>query len=83
MTAFIIRTEMHTGTVCCDSKELPVSVIHGGHEPSFGRDRMVKIIDNYFDGQGIIGNVDSWTVQSLNNLADSVLDQASNRLQTK
>ena len=28
-------------------RELPVTVVHGGHEPSFGRDRMVEIIDEY------------------------------------
>jgi glyoxylase-like metal-dependent hydrolase (beta-lactamase superfamily II) len=28
-------------------RELPVSVVHGGHEPSFGRERMVEIADAY------------------------------------
>lgn len=28
-------------------RDLPVSVVHGGHEPSFGRTRMVEIIDEY------------------------------------
>lgn len=28
-------------------RELPVSVVHGGHEPSFGRARMVEIADAY------------------------------------
>ena len=27
--------------------ELPARTIHGGHDPSFGRDRMVEIIDRY------------------------------------
>ena len=26
---------------------LPVSVVHGGHEPSFGRQRMIELIDAY------------------------------------
>ncbi len=26
-------------------RNLPVSVVHGGHEPSFGRDRMITLID--------------------------------------
>ena len=26
-------------------RELPVTVVHGGHEPSFGRDRLVEICD--------------------------------------
>lgn len=28
-------------------RELPVEVVHGGHDPSFGRDRMVEICDAY------------------------------------
>lgn len=32
-------------------KELPVSVVHGGHFPSFGRDRYHTIIDEYIAGQ--------------------------------
>ena len=28
-------------------RDLPVRVVHGGHEPSFGRDRMIQIIDAY------------------------------------
>jgi glyoxylase-like metal-dependent hydrolase (beta-lactamase superfamily II) len=28
-------------------RELPVRVVHGGHDPSFGRDRMLELIDGY------------------------------------
>ena len=28
-------------------REMPVSVVHGGHEPSFGRERMVEIAIAY------------------------------------
>lgn len=28
-------------------RALPVTVVHGGHEPSFGRDRMITLIDGY------------------------------------
>ena len=28
-------------------RELPVRVVHGGHEPSFGRERLVELIDAY------------------------------------
>jgi glyoxylase-like metal-dependent hydrolase (beta-lactamase superfamily II) len=28
-------------------RELPVTVVHGGHEPSFGRSRLVAICDDY------------------------------------
>jgi len=28
-------------------RDLPVNVVHGGHEPSFGRERMIEIVDAY------------------------------------
>ncbi len=28
-------------------RDLPVTVVHGGHEPSFGRERLVEICDSY------------------------------------
>lgn len=28
-------------------RELPVRVVHGGHEPSFGRDRLIELADAY------------------------------------
>ena len=28
-------------------RELPVTVVHGGHEPSFGRDRLVELCDQF------------------------------------
>lgn len=28
-------------------RDLPVTVVHGGHEPSFGRDRLIEICDTY------------------------------------
>jgi glyoxylase-like metal-dependent hydrolase (beta-lactamase superfamily II) len=28
-------------------RALPVTVVHGGHEPSFGRVRLVELVDNY------------------------------------
>ena len=28
-------------------RELPVEVVHGGHEPSFGRERLIEIVDAY------------------------------------
>ena len=36
-------------------RELPVTVVHGGHEPSFGRERLVELCDAYLtvrDGNG-------------------------------
>ena len=28
-------------------RELPVTVVHGGHEPSFGPGRLVELCDDY------------------------------------
>lgn len=33
-------------------RELPVSVVHAGHEPSFGRERLVELVDAYLDSRG-------------------------------
>lgn len=30
-------------------KQLPVNVVHGGHEPSFGRARMLELVDAYIE----------------------------------
>lgn len=30
-------------------RELPVAVVHGGHEASFERSRMIELIDDYLD----------------------------------
>lgn len=32
-------------------RELPVNVVHGGHYPSFGRDRFRQLIDDYVQGR--------------------------------
>jgi glyoxylase-like metal-dependent hydrolase (beta-lactamase superfamily II) len=33
-------------------RALPVTVVHGGHEPSFGRDRLIQICDDYLARRG-------------------------------
>jgi len=33
-------------------RSLPVTIVHGGHEPSFSRERMVAIIDQYLQSHG-------------------------------
>jgi len=33
-------------------RELPIRVVHGGHRPSFGRDRLIEIIDGYLQRKG-------------------------------
>ena len=33
-------------------RELPVTVVHGGHEPSFGRERLVELCDAYLANRG-------------------------------
>ena len=33
-------------------RELPVSIVHGGHEPSFGRERLIELVDEYLALRG-------------------------------
>jgi glyoxylase-like metal-dependent hydrolase (beta-lactamase superfamily II) len=33
-------------------RDVPVTIVHGGHDPSFGRDRMLAIIDEYVARRG-------------------------------
>lgn len=33
-------------------RDLPVTVVHGGHDPSFGRDRLVEIARDYIERRG-------------------------------
>ena len=33
-------------------RDLPVTVVHGGHEPSFGRQRLVELCDAYLVARG-------------------------------
>jgi glyoxylase-like metal-dependent hydrolase (beta-lactamase superfamily II) len=33
-------------------RRLPVTVVHGGHEPSFGRARLVELCDTYLAARG-------------------------------
>jgi glyoxylase-like metal-dependent hydrolase (beta-lactamase superfamily II) len=33
-------------------RTLPVTIVHGGHEPSFGRERMVALADAYLSSRG-------------------------------
>ena len=48
-------------------KEFPVNTVHGGHDTSFNRNRMIEIIDNYFDGMGIMNldDIDRWIEQEI------------------
>ena len=32
-------------------RELPVSVVHAGHEESFGRSRLIELVDEYLEGK--------------------------------
>ena len=35
-------------------RDLPVTVVHGGHEASFGRARMIEICDRYLNKWGAV-----------------------------
>ena len=37
----------------CRLKNLPVQIVHAGHDPSFGYPRMVEIIDHYLGRWGM------------------------------
>ena len=41
-------------------RELPVEIVHAGHEPSFGRDRLLQLIDSYLEGGMRIAGVDTF-----------------------
>lgn len=41
-------------------KELPISTVHAGHFQSFGRDRMIEIIDEYRAGGRRLGDPEAW-----------------------
>lgn len=41
-------------------RELPVDVVHAGHEPSFGRGRLHQLIDRYLSGELSMPSVDQW-----------------------
>lgn len=48
-------------------KELPVTAVHAGHFTSFGRDRMLEIIDEYLAGGRRLADADSWIAGKLEN----------------
>ena len=37
-------------------RALPIEVVHGGHEPSFGRDRLVELVDGYLQAAERVGS---------------------------
>ena len=41
-------------------RELDVETVHGGHYGSFGRKRMLEIIDDYLAGKGVMGDANAW-----------------------
>lgn len=41
-------------------KDLPIDTVHAGHEPSFGRERLLALIDAYLNGENRITDVGQW-----------------------
>ncbi|QFT92225.1 hydroxyacylglutathione hydrolase [Roseovarius sp. THAF9] len=41
-------------------RELDVITVHAGHFKSFGRDKMIEILDEYRDGGRRLGDADAW-----------------------
>lgn len=46
-------------------KTLKVNTIHGGHDQSFGKQRMLEIIDHYLAGKTVIGDPARWVENQL------------------
>ncbi|WP_170335418.1 MBL fold metallo-hydrolase [Ruegeria arenilitoris] len=46
-------------------QELPLRTIHGGHYPSFGKQRLSEIIEGYFSGHQRIKNSADWVRDNL------------------
>lgn len=46
-------------------RELPVSVVHGGHSSSFGRETMQTIIDEYLAGGRRLGDTEAWIAEQI------------------
>lgn len=49
----------------CRLKTLKINTIHGGHDESFGRPRMLQIIDGYLSGSMVIGDPAGWVERHL------------------
>lgn len=47
-------------------RSLPVSRVHGGHDGSFGRQKMLELIDNYLAGNGVIDDVEGYISSAIN-----------------
>lgn len=52
-------------------KKLPIAIIHGGHFSSFGRQRMIEIIEDYTSGGRRIGNSEDWVSANLSCVSDT------------
>jgi glyoxylase-like metal-dependent hydrolase (beta-lactamase superfamily II) len=44
-------------------KELPVEVVHAGHDASFGKARLMELIDSYLSGGQRLGNLSQWLAE--------------------
>lgn len=56
-------------------KGLDVSVFHAGHFPSFGKERMIELADNYLSGQNTITDVVQWFNTQRRAAGDMFADQ--------
>jgi glyoxylase-like metal-dependent hydrolase (beta-lactamase superfamily II) len=46
-------------------RHLPVETVHAGHEGSFGRERLLKLIEAYLSGGLRLGNVRDWLAKQI------------------
>ncbi len=49
-------------------KEMAITTVHGGHYASFGKERMLDIIEEYLSGGRRIGNSADWVRANLNSI---------------
>ena len=57
-------------------RDLDVEIIHAGHEPSFGKAKMQKIIDDYFLGKN---SMPADPITWFNEISNHNLDNYSNQ----
>lgn len=46
-------------------RSLPIRTVHGGHFGSFGRERLIRLIDDYLAGKNRIGETEQWVRQQI------------------
>ena len=56
-------------------ESLGAEVFHGGHYPSFGRDRMHRLLETYRAGENALGDIEVWYEENRQSMGDLFADQ--------